>query len=195
MAQEEPRPNGREPRGSEDEEERRSGGEGASHLSDQELADRIKEDIKRLRMVDVAGEFMITLVTLGYQKMGLTGETLELRNLPDARLAIELLRSLIETLEREKVGDVGTFRATLAAMQLQFARAAAVPDGVLPGDATAGPAEPAAGSAAGPAAGASATEAGQESAATAEGAPQDDDAARAAKKLWVPPGARGGKAQ
>lgn len=158
-------------------------------LTDEELAARIREDIKRLRVVDVAGEVMVTLVTLGYQKMGLTGETLELRHLPDARLAIELLRGLIETLEREKVGDVAAFRSTLAAMQLQYARVAPLPDGVLPGEAVEGPAGPAAGAAAGeqppPADGA------REPGETGEDASQDEAAARAAKKLWVPPGARG----
>jgi hypothetical protein len=135
--------------------------------TDAELEAQLREEIKRLRVADVAGEVMVTLVTLGYQKLGLTRETLELRHLSDARLAIELLRGLIETLEREQAADVQAFRSTLAAMQLQYARVAALPEGGLPGDE----------SAEGPAAGGSAA------------SPQGD-APQATEKLWVPPGAR-----
>ena len=126
-----------------DDEQRQPSDEERRQPTDEELEARLREEIKRLRVVDVAGEVMVTLVTLGYQKLGLTRETLELRHLPDARLAIELLRGLIETLEREQAGDVQAFRSTLAAMQLQYARVAALPEGELPGG----------GSAEGPAAG------------------------------------------
>jgi hypothetical protein len=75
-----------------------------SRPTDEELEAQLRDEIKRLRVADVAGEVMVTLVTLGYQKLT-DPETLELRH-PDARLAIELLRGLIETLEREQAGDV-----------------------------------------------------------------------------------------
>jgi hypothetical protein len=147
--------------------------------TDEELEAQLRDEIKRLRVADVAGEVMVTLVTLGYQKLGLTRETLELRHLSDARLAIELLRGLIDTLEREQAGDVQAFRSTLAAMQLQYARVAALPEGELPGgegvEATvAGADEPAS--------------AGEET--SSQGG---EDTSRAAEKLWVPPGARGKK--
>jgi hypothetical protein len=138
--------------------------------TDEELEAQLRDEIKRLRVADVAGEVMVTLVTLGYQKLGLTRETLELRHLSDARLAIELLRGLIDTLEREQAGDVQAFRSTLAAMQLQYARVAALPEGELPGGE------------------------GVETPTSGETSPQgSDEASRAAEKLWVPPGARGKK--
>ena len=133
----------------------------------------------------MAGEVMVTLVTLGYQKLGLTRETLELRHLPDARLAIELLRGLIETLEREQAGDVQAFRSTLAAMQLQYARVAALPEGELPGG------ERVEASAAGEREPQPARTRRRRAAKRAH--PGSDDASRAAEKLWVPPGARGKK--
>jgi hypothetical protein len=156
--------------------------------TDEELEAQLRDEIKRLRVADVAAEVMVTLVTLGYQKLGLTPETLELRHLPDARLAIELLRGLIDALEREQAGDVRAFQSTLAAMQLQYARVAALPEGELPGGegaeaaAAEGPQEP--------------TAAGADESASAggdAGAQGSDDASRAAEKLWVPPGARGKK--
>jgi hypothetical protein len=156
--------------------------------TDEEIEAQLREEIKRLRVADVAGEVMVTLVSLGYQKLGLTRETLELRHLPDARLAIELLRGLIETLEREQAGDVQAFRSTLAAMQLQYARVAALPEGELPG----GEREEA--SAAGEQEGAAAAGGGERAPTGGDASPQgSDDASRAAEKLWVPPGARGKK--
>ncbi|NLG65329.1 MAG: hypothetical protein GX537_06960, partial [Actinobacteria bacterium] len=59
------------------------------------------------------------------QKLGLTQETRELRNLPDARLAIEMLRGIVEAVAEVAGEDPVTgFRSTLAHMQLQYARVA-----------------------------------------------------------------------
>ena len=65
-------------------------------------------------------------MTFGYQKMGLTDETSELRDLGDARLAIELLRADLGVVERELGGALATCahagadaaRVRLAQMQL-----------------------------------------------------------------------------
>jgi hypothetical protein len=176
-----------------DEGQRQPTDEGQRQPTDEELEARLREEIKRLRVVDVAGEVMVTLVTLGYQKLGLTRETLELRHLPDARLAIELLRGLIETLEREQAGDVQAFRSTLAAMQLQYARVAALPEGELP-DGGSAEASTAGGRGA-PASRGPAEPAGPGAAGDTASAHESDDASRAAEKLWVPPGAREKKRQ
>ncbi len=165
--------------------------------TDEEREALLREELKRLRVVDLAGEVMVTLVTLGYQKMGLTSETLELRRLEDARLAIELLRGMIETLERERTGDVAAFRSTLAAMQLQYARVAALPEGVLPAEdehretGEAGRAQPEARAEAGEAAGGeSRREAPEGETASPKTGPEGGAGRGGASKLWVPPGAR-----
>lgn len=96
-----------------------------AELTDEQRAALIREQLKALRTVDVARDMMITLVTVGYQKLGLTQETRELRNLPDARLAIEMLRGIVEAVAEVAGEDpVTEFRSTLAHMQLQYARAA-----------------------------------------------------------------------
>jgi hypothetical protein len=104
-----------------DEDERR--------LTEEERAALLREQLKALRVVDVAHDMLLSLVTLGYQKLGLTDETAELRNLEDARLAIDLVRSVIDVIGAA-AGEplVAPFRSTLAAMQLNFARIAAPPD-------------------------------------------------------------------
>jgi len=86
------------------------------------------ERLKQLRVADLVEEMLVGLVTVGYQKLGLTDQTRELRDLGDARLAIETLRAWIDVLARER-GEEGLadLRSTVAAMQLSYARAAAEP--------------------------------------------------------------------
>lgn len=94
-------------------------------LTDAERDALMRDQLKRLRVADVADDVMISLVTLGYQKLGLTGETRELRDLVDARLAIDLLRAMVDVLARERgESAVASFRSTLAEMQLNYARVA-----------------------------------------------------------------------
>ena len=115
-----------------------SGAQGERPLSDEERAELYREQLKKLHVIDLVRDMMVTLVTVGYEKLGLTGQTRELRDLGDARVAIESLRRLIEVIEGEGDPEAASLRSTLAQMQLSFARAAAEPPR---GDAAA-PAEP-----------------------------------------------------
>ena len=97
---------------------------GAGAPTEEERARAIREQLKSLHAFDLAYEMMISLVSFGYQKMGLTDETGELRDLGDARLAIELLRANLEVVEREQgEGRTSDVRSTLAQMQLGYAQA------------------------------------------------------------------------
>jgi len=92
--------------------------------TDEERAQAALEQLKSIHAFDLAYEMMIGLVSFGYQKMGLTSETAPVRELTDARLAIELLRANLAVIEREQ-GEERTrdLHATLAQMQLGYARA------------------------------------------------------------------------
>jgi len=97
---------------------------GAGAPTEEERARAIHEQLRSLHAFDLAYEMMISLVSFGYQKMGLTDETSELRDLGDARLAIELLRANLEVVEREQgEGRTRDVRSTLAQMQLGYAQA------------------------------------------------------------------------
>jgi len=97
---------------------------GGGAPTDEERARAIREQLRSLHAFDLAYEMMISLVSFGYQKMGLTDETRELRDLGDARLAIELLRANLEVVEREQGEDrTRDVRSTLAQMQLGYAQA------------------------------------------------------------------------
>jgi hypothetical protein len=106
-------------------EEQGAGGDGRE-LSDEERAELYRQQLKELRVLDVARDMMLTVVTLGYQKLGLTDDTRELRDLEDAHLAIELLRAVVDAVEGVADADeIETYRSTLAQMQLNYAKAAA----------------------------------------------------------------------
>lgn len=93
-------------------------------VSDEERARAVLEQLKSVHAFDLAYEMMVGLVSFGYQKMGLADETQPVRDLSDARVSIELLRALLEVVEREEGGErTSGIRDTLAQMQLAFAHA------------------------------------------------------------------------
>ena len=112
------------------------GGAAASAEDDEERVRRVVDELRRLKVEDLALDMAVSLVTVGYQKLGLTEQTRELRDLDGARLSIELLRATLDVLERERgASGLGDLRGTLSAMQLNFARVVAEEqgDGAAPG--------------------------------------------------------------
>jgi hypothetical protein len=93
---------------------------------DEERVRAVVDELRRLRVEDLALDMAVSLVTVGYQKLGLTEQTRELRDLDGARLSIELLRACLDVLERERgVAGLDDLRGTLSTMQLNFARVVA----------------------------------------------------------------------
>ena len=87
--------------------------------SEEEVAARLEEELRRLRVSDLLVQTLYTVSSLGYQK--LAGEQ---RDLPQARLAIEALRALLPVLEGEVPDDVRRdFGQVVANMQLAYADA------------------------------------------------------------------------
>ncbi len=104
------------------EEEKPGDAQTSAAQEDEERVRAVVEDLRRLKVEDLALDMAVSLVTVGYQKLGLTEQTRELRDLGGARLSIELLRALLDVLEREgAAAKLGDLRSTLAAMQLNYA--------------------------------------------------------------------------
>ncbi|HEX6701897.1 MAG TPA: hypothetical protein VF101_14315 [Gaiellaceae bacterium] len=88
-------------------------------LSDQELADRFREELKRIKVVDLLVQTLYTVSSLGYHRLGP-----EARDLPQARLAIETLRALLPVVRGEAPDEVvRDFEQVVANMQLAYADA------------------------------------------------------------------------
>ena len=69
--------------------------------SDEELVQRLEEELKKLKVSDLLVQTLYTLSSLGYRKL-----SEEDRDLEQAQLAIEALRALLPVLEGAAGGDV-----------------------------------------------------------------------------------------
>jgi hypothetical protein len=87
--------------------------------SDQELAEQLREELKRVRVIDLLVQTLYTVSSLGYHKLGAEGS-----DLPQARLAIEALRALLPVVRDEAPAEVvRDFEQVVANMQLAYADA------------------------------------------------------------------------
>ena len=88
--------------------------------SDEELIQRLEEELKKLKVSDLLVQTLYTLSSLGYRKL-----SEEDRDLEQARLAIEALRALLPVLEGAVGEDVlRDFKQVTANLQLAYADAA-----------------------------------------------------------------------
>ncbi len=97
-----------------------------SEPTDEELYAQIQEEMKRVKVSDLLAQMLYTVSSLGYQKL-----SAESRDLPQARLAIEALRALLQVLGDEAPEELRRdFQQVVANMQLAYADAAAeLPNG------------------------------------------------------------------
>jgi len=88
--------------------------------SDEELIQRLEEELKKLKVSDLLVQTLYTLSSLGYSKL-----SEEDRDLDQARLAIDGLRALLPVLEGAVGEDVlRDFKQVTANLQLAYADAA-----------------------------------------------------------------------
>jgi hypothetical protein len=115
--------------------------------SDEDLAAQdLAEELKRLRVEDVVIQTLVTVSAIGYRALGLTPETKELRDLAQARLAIDTMQALTPVLEQVVPSElVRDFSTSVANLQLAYAQVAAQggpgeppPSDEPPGEAAAG---------------------------------------------------------
>lgn len=98
-------------------------------LSDEEVVRQLEEELKRLKVSDLLVQTMYTVSSLGYRKL-----SAEDRDLPEAQLAIEALRSILPVLEAALGEDaVRDFKQVTSNLQLAYAEAVKG-GGAAPGD-------------------------------------------------------------
>ena len=97
-----------------------------SESEDQDrLAEELAEQLRTLKVEDVVVSALVQISSLGYRRLGLTPETREDRDLPQANLAIETMRALTPVLERALPAElVRDFGQSIANLQLAYAKAA-----------------------------------------------------------------------
>ncbi len=144
--------------------------------TEEQLRAAFEEQMRHVRVEDVILQTVATLVNLGAQRLGLTGEADGERDLGQVRLAIEGARALAPLCPEDQQPAI---RQALSQLQMTFAREA------QPGQAAA--------AGEGATAGAEAAGAGGEPGAKPDEAPakQADEEAERAKaraKIWTPPG-------
>ena len=118
---------------------REQGGAGREAGADGERGADAGDALAQLRAVhavDLGYEMLAGLAGFAGQKLGLTPATRPIRDLADARLAIELMRAGVEVVEREVGRPRATeLRHTLAQLQLAYARVASEAAGPAAGTA------------------------------------------------------------
>ena len=92
------------------------------HMSEDEMRARLEEELRRITVPDVLLQTIVTLVNLGGQRLGLTPDTEDMRDLEQARIAIEGVRALLPILEELDAEQVRPVRDALSQLQMAYAQ-------------------------------------------------------------------------
>jgi hypothetical protein len=109
--------------------------------SEEELRAQLEEELRRITVRDVLLQTVVSLVNLGGQRLGLAPGAEDMRDLGQARLAIEGVRALLPLVEQENAEQVRPVRDALSQLQIAYAQIAG--DGPAAGEEEGeGPPEP-----------------------------------------------------
>jgi hypothetical protein len=93
--------------------------------NDEQLAQQLAEELRRLRIEDVLIQTLITISSIGYRRLGLTEDTRDERDLQQAKLAIDTMTALTPVLESVVPDElIRDFNQSVASLQLAYAQAA-----------------------------------------------------------------------
>lgn len=99
-------------------------------MSEAELRAQIEEHFHAQPVGEVLMQFLISLSTLAYVKMGITEDTIQYRDLEQAGLAIDSFKALLDAAgPRLDSQDASALAGALASMQMTFAKASEEPGG------------------------------------------------------------------
>lgn len=95
-------------------------GEGREQMGEEELRRRLAEELKKVHVRDVLLQNAITLINVGGQRLGL-GDAADARDLEQAKLAIEGVRTTLPLIEERTPGELSPLRDALAQLQMAYA--------------------------------------------------------------------------
>jgi hypothetical protein len=94
--------------------------------SEEQVARELAEELRKLKVEDLLVSVLVQISSIGYRRLGLTEETKEDRDLPQAKLAIDTMKALTPVLAQVVPGElVRDFESSVANLQLAYAKAAA----------------------------------------------------------------------
>ena len=161
--------------------------------SDEELRAAYEAEIKKIRVEHVLLEQIVSLVTLGMRRTGLSPGTEDERDVAQVRLAIESVRALLPLIEQTAGPQASQIRDALSQLQLAFVRFGGQPEAAAGGGPGTTPAggpgtTPAGGPGTTPAGGPGTTPAAPSGPPPAPGAPDTEPGGPAQRsgRLWIP---------
>jgi hypothetical protein len=93
--------------------------------SEEQVARELAEELRKLKVEDVLISVLIQISAIGYRRLGLTDETKDDRDLPQAKLAIDTMQALMPVLTEVVPADlIRDFEQSVANLQLAYAKAA-----------------------------------------------------------------------
>jgi len=101
--------------------------------SEEELRAQLEEELRRITVRDVLLQTIVSLVNLGGQRLGLAPGAEDMRDIGQARLAIEGVRALLPLVEEQDAEQVRPIRDALSQLQLAYAQLAEPGDTPEPG--------------------------------------------------------------
>jgi hypothetical protein len=91
--------------------------------SEAELRAALEEEMKRLRVDDVLLQSVVSLINLGIRRLGVAEGTEDERDLEQARVAIDAVRSLMGVLEEAAPAQLPAIRDGLSRLQMAYVQA------------------------------------------------------------------------
>jgi hypothetical protein len=92
--------------------------------SEEEVARRLAEELRQLKVEDVLVSVLIQISSIGYRRLGLTDETKDDRDLGQAKLAIDTMKALTPVLSHVVPAELmRDFDQSVANLQLAYAKA------------------------------------------------------------------------
>ncbi|HZK49666.1 MAG TPA: DUF1844 domain-containing protein [Thermoleophilia bacterium] len=94
--------------------------------TESELMEQLEEEMRRITVPDYLRHLLVSLSSLGFQRLGLTAESAAERDLVQSRMAIDAFEALVGVLAPAlSKEDESLFRSALHQMRMAFVRASA----------------------------------------------------------------------
>lgn len=98
-------------------------GKEEKQMSEEDIRRQIEEHFREQQVGEVLVQFLISLSTLAYVKMGLTEDSQKYQDMEQASLAIDAFKGLLEAVEKKLPDqEAQALAGALASMQITFAR-------------------------------------------------------------------------